>query len=582
MTGTPRALSLPAFLRPAFAASILFLTAPVASAQGWEPFGRQGDSGRIERGEGVTREELAPSAAYEEQTRGIVREELDPVMAADGSGLPYEIWSGLSAEQFAQAIAALELPPRSPTLHALWRRLIASDATPADGVGNARFTALRVEALDQSGLVDEAAAVLAKDPAADSDPLLRALTARSEIGLGNMERGCEIGKGLVATRSELPKPIEADIILINGICAASQGNRAAAGIQAGLMRELDLGGAGADLLDAVAGGLNPEFPADTKLTLLDYRIAALANDVDWKKMIAAASPALLAGLAHDPRVSPDVRLLAGEKAAALNSIPIQDLAALYRTDGAGSDAGTIEREGLFKSAEMERTPLRKARLIRAFLDEARRADLYWQALLLMAEQTRALEPTPEIGWFAETAIEINLASGNYDGARAWTRIGDAFEPSPSGGNRLAHWVALADIADPGAGAAGSASSIAHMSLDARFDPALLHRLATVLDALGMGVPTALWDLASRSPQPAGGHLPDTGVLSELSNASQKKQFGRTVLLVLRTIGPQGSEAAHMIALGDALRALKRAGLSAEARQLALEALLGAWPRSVSQ
>jgi hypothetical protein len=120
-----------------------------------------------------------------------------------------------------------------------------------------------------------------------------------------------------------------------------------------------------------------------------------------------------------------------------------------------------------------------------------------------------------------------------------------------------------------------------MALHGRLDTALLHRVATVLDALDMSVPLPLWDLASRSPQPSNGHLPDTGVLSQLAEAS-KKEFGRTVLLVLRTIGPSGAEGAHMIALGDSIRALKRAGLEAEAHQLALEGLFGAWPRAVSQ
>src|SRR5690606_17729819 len=120
--------------------------------------------------------------AYEERGRGVIREELDPVLAADGSGLPHELWSGLSAKEFAEAIAVLELPPRSPALHALWRRLIGSETVPVTGTDDARFTALRVEALDQSGLIDEVADVLARDPAADSDPVLLALKARSEIG----------------------------------------------------------------------------------------------------------------------------------------------------------------------------------------------------------------------------------------------------------------------------------------------------------------------------------------------------------------------------------------------------------------
>jgi hypothetical protein len=283
-----------------------------------------------------------------------------------------------------------------------------------------------------------------------------------------------------------------------------------------------------------------------------------------------------------------VRLAAGEAAAVVNILPAKDIVPLYRAEGAGGDAGTIERAGLFKSAESEQTPLKKTRAIRSFLDDARRAGFYWPALQVMAGPTQEIEPVPEIGWFAETAIEVSIASGDYAGARRWAQFsGSSDSLNPAVPQALAHWIALADIADLSAGGDQgrslglSLAPVEEMARGGRFDAALLHRLTTVLDALELPVPMPLWELASRSPQPAGGHLPDTGVLSELAEASQKKQFGRTVLLVLRTVGPSGAEGAHMIALGDSIRALKRAGLEAEARQLAVEGLFTSWPRSVS-
>ena len=101
---------------------------------------------------------------------------------------------------------------------------------------------------------------------------------------------------------------------------------------------------------------------------------------------------------------------------------------------------------------------------------------------------------------------------------------------------------------------------------------------TVLDALSTQVPIPLWEAASRTTQPSTGHLPDTGVLSQLQDAAKTRDYARTVLLAMQTLGPKGAEGAHMIALGDSIRALKRAGLEKEARQLALEALFSAWPR----
>mgnify|MGYP001170056410 CR=1 FL=1 len=532
-----------------------------------------------------SREELPAPAAFEERARGVIREELDPVMAADGSGLPHELWNGLSAAAFAEAIAVLKLPPKSPTLQGLWRRLIGSDTVPVSGVDGARFTALRIEALERSGLIDEVAAVLARDPQASTDPLLQTLTARSEIGLGNAERGCEIAHGLRAAQSSLPKPMQADVILINGYCAAASGDMASASIQAGLLKELELGLVGADLLDAVAAGLKPELAKDTPLTLLDFRIASLGEKgLDAAALVTTAQPALLAGMAQDPRVAADVRLAAGEAAVKLNVLPAEDLAPLYMAEGAGGDAGTIERAGIFKSAQREQTPLNKSRLIRAFLDHARRAGFYWQALQLMAGPTQSLEPAPEIGWFAETGVEVNLAAGNFEGARRWASFVDAPYTANRPSAPLAHWIALIDIADPAvtSGHGRSLAALETLAARGRLPPDLVHRTVTVLDALDIAVPMSLWDLAGRTPQPTDGHLPETGVLSELADASQKKQFGRTVLLAMRTIGPQEADSAHMIALGDALRALQRAGLKTEARQLAVEALFEAWPRTVGQ
>ena len=85
--------------------------------------------------------------------------------------------------------------------------------------------------------------------------------------------------------------------------------------------------------------------------------------------------------------------------------------------------------------------------------------------------------------------------------------------------------------------------------------------------------------AAATPQPSGGFLPPTGVLSQLAQTSKDRNVLLTVALVLRTLGPSGADAAHMIALGDAMRALRRAGFEAEARQHGVEALLPSWPRN---
>jgi hypothetical protein len=210
------------------------------------------------------------------------------------------------------------------------------------------------------------------------------------------------------------------------------------------------------------------------------------------------------------------------------------------------------------------------------LDEGRRTGLYLQTAQLLGPVIDGLQPTPEIGWFGETAIEINLAAGRYAAARRWVEAADRFDR----GGSLRHWLVLADLVDPAwQGQRGEALAEAEqLAVRGRFDRDLLHRLATVLDALDYQIPIPLWQEASRTPQPAGGHLPETGTLSQLADAAKQRQAARTVLLSLETIGPNAADGAHIISLGDTIRALRRAGLEPDARRLALEAVLAGWPR----
>ena len=104
-------------------------------------------------------------------------------MAPDASGLPLELWRGLDLKALEELLAGLDLPPRSPVLHRLWRRMLLSSATPPAGAPNdEHFMALRLEALYRSGLLADMESILKADPAAG--PVVQTLRARRDIGLG--------------------------------------------------------------------------------------------------------------------------------------------------------------------------------------------------------------------------------------------------------------------------------------------------------------------------------------------------------------------------------------------------------------
>ena len=182
------------------------------------------------------------------------------------------------------------------------------------------------------------------------------------------------------------------------------------------------------------------------------------------------------------------------------------------------------------------------------------------------------------GGFAQDAREANFVE---TGVRVAALAGDdqtAWDLTESAGDRVRSWQLLLVTTDPLSERARSAlDSGVEIALRAGLPGPVLQRLVTVLDALGEDVPIPLWELAAKTPQPDDGYLPPTGLLSALKVAADKGQTGATILLAAASFGPNGPQGAHLNALGDGIRALKRVGLDAEARRLALEALYAHWP-----
>lgn len=507
------------------------------------------------------------------------RGNLAPIIAGDGSGLPMDLWNGMDIAGFEKLLSQIAIPPRSAALHDLWKRLILSKAAPPGG-GNATFEALRLEALYRSGLAAEAAAETAQQPPPPNS-VAAVLAARNELANARRDKACELAGQATALKGDVPKQVKTEAVLLGGYCAAAAGDTGGAGLAAELAREEGQEPSlGLSALDALSVGAKPAVKIEGHLTLLDYRLLEAAGTPPESISLDKAEPALLVALTNDGASKPDIRLAAAEAAARLNAIPPDALAAIYSAVGGNGGAGAeasatgspAKRAAMFKAIEAERNPAAKAQRITALIEEARGAGLGFQAMRLTARVASQIEPQPGLASFTDTAAEIGLASGKYDLVRRWASLLQA--------DGAAHWLALADIADVSMQPKGQyLAALERLAERGRFKPETLHRLATVLDALDYLVPIPLWEAASRTPQPTGGYLPETGVLPELQDASKKQEFGHTVLLVMKTLGPDGPEAANLIALGDSIRALKRAGLEADARRMGLEALLGSWPRS---
>jgi hypothetical protein len=438
---------------------------------------------------------------------------------------------------------------------------------------------LRLEALYRSGLLADMETVM--DASGPPGPIVQTLSARRDIGLGRREDGCGVIATLSAPSSGLPGRLKGETQLLAGYCAAAAGDAHAAGLAADLAREE---GIDAELplavLAGVSAGAKPRLALPQKVLLLDYRFLELLGPVNALQVFDKAEPALLAMLANDPKSEGRVQIAAAEAAMRLNALSPEAVAEVYRrqslpsnnqSDPAALGGEPLLRRALyFKAVEAARAPAQKAKFLRALLDDARRSGFFLQMARVMAPLAASVQPSPELAWFTESGLEIALASGDFDQARRWAEAG-----------AVPHWLALIDVADPvrRGGRPPSLGAMEDLATRGRLGADTLHRLATVLDALDIDVPIGIWDAASRIPQPANGYLPETGVLADLAQSAKRNDAARTILLVMRALGPGGPEGANVLALGDAIRALKRIGLEADARRLGLEALLAVWPRT---
>jgi hypothetical protein len=527
---------------------------------------------------GTSAQSSAEDEPYTPVNRTVESSDLSPVL------LPVDLWRGLDPAAAQKWLTGPTPAPRSPALHELWRRLLLSTAPPpigpdgGQGAGKAgdELLQVRLQALYRSGLLADIAEVLGKGGSAD--PTTRLWRARVDIYQGARERGCKALAGPV--EAQLPQALRAEKQLLLGYCAAVAGDTAAAALSASLSREE---GSTAELALSVLGGLDGGLgrrpPLPDRLSLLDYRFLELQGPIDPGQILKKAEPALLVAVAQSSASDIKVQVAAAEAALRLNAMTPDAVAAVYRRlpDTAGrGDVETftdpvLQRAQLFKAVEAGRPPERKVRLVRSLLNEARRVGLHLQMAHMLAPMFAQLWPSAETATLAEAVVETALVGHNLDLARRWA------ESAPN----LQHWLVLVDLADPQSRQVRQSglTYLENLAGRGRLGAASLHRVVAALDALDITVPPRLWEAAGRTAQPTGGHLPDTGVLGELAQASQEKEAGRTILLVMRALGPDGPDGANVLALGDSIRALKRTGLQADARRLAVEALYSTWPRT---
>ena len=496
-------------------------------------------------------------------------------MMQDGSGCRSSCGAGSICETFEDLLAGLDLPPRSPALHQLWRRMLLSSATPPAGAPSAdHFLALRLEALYRSGLLATWRRCWPRR--GRRAPIMRTVWRATDIGLGpRSETAARTIAALAAPRSESARPAQGRerscwpaTAPQSPATARPPASPPILAREEGIEAELPLARAG-----GVADGTKPQTRLARARAAARLPLPGAAGpgqrDADLRQGRAGA--ARRAGGRREERRrgcrSPRPRRRCGStrcrrKPLRRSIAASRCLAASGGRSGGPAARSVLRRALLFRAVEASRAPAQQARILRAMLDDARRSGIAradaracWRRWLATCRRR------PRLGMVRRDQrsrsrcrrASTSGAALGADGCQPAALAGADRRGRSAGGATGAcrRWRPIEDLAVRGRLERRRAASAGDRARCAR------HRRAD--RRCGMR------QAARRSPPPA--ICPRRACWPIWRNPPSARTPAAPCCWPCARWDPTAPEGANMLALGDAMRALKRVGLEADAAQL---------------
>lgn len=537
----------------------------------------------------------APSAAPADSPRAGSGYQVEELQALSGesfgtldgdAGLGLDLWRGTGRRQMVELMSIIPGATRSYAMNALARRVLLTTATvPPAEPGGPNLLTLRSQRLAALGRAEDIAKLMAAAPRRVEDEGLLRLSIDSNLVAGDHAAACKQAR---SAGGDFNNPYWRKVTIF---CQAVVGEKSQANLGAALMREQDPKGEATfhALLRAIEGDKQVKIgklPSPTPLDIAMLNAAKLPIPDDTLETHDAA---MLAAFARNDGLPIDKRIAVAERAESLGTLPTADLAQIYSamkfTPAQVSNAlaesdkigGARGRALLFVAQGSQSNRAARAELLRQAFVSARAAGLYATALRLYAPTLKDISASDDLGWFAGEAARAYFALGQPVDARAWLSAGRSFRPA-AGAEGLS-----ADVATFPYELIASEKAIA-------WDPARFQRwkqaqgdaasvrattLLVLLEGLDRAAPDEAWDGLSRVQIDPAANLPSPAVLRRLEVASATERRGPAVLAALITLGDEGPAGCHPIVLGMAIAGLRYLGLEAEARALALDAVVGA-------
>ena len=510
------------------------------------------------------------------------------LLGEDDGGLGADMWAGSRLDAVVALLSRLPVDGHSPVMHDLARRLLLTGARVPEGDGKEGSDLLlaRLDRLAAGGWTSDVAALLQRAPPALEAPgLLRARLDGFWLA-GDRDGACAMAFNMI-DRSNAPVWLKSA-----AFCHALDGDADRVALYEELLLEADAGTRDEPyhaLLGAASGrdGKPLEsLPAPEPLHL------AMLRAVDWPlpaDAMSNASAPIARHMVENDGTPEALRLEAAERAAQSRVLPIARLRELYALarfeaperaaaeEWAEANPGARANALLYQTARARKRPVDRARFLASALRGARASGRF--AVVARANKTAlmTLRPVPGLIDFAAEAGRALLVADEPELALSWYRLVE------EGGDpgREAAWRSLWPgmlVADEGArvpldperfvawwrasGSAEAAERMRHAVL-----------LLTLLEALGQTVPEATWALLYADAETTRELAASPVLLRGLARAAETGRRGETVLLALTTLGREGPAGAAPATLAAVIEALRRLGFEAEARAVALEAVL---------
>ena len=514
-------------------------------------------------------------------------------LTAGQGGFGIDMWAGTGRKVIETLLPRLPVRTTSRAMRDLMRRLLLSTATAPPGGENAKsLVAMRLDALAALGDVAGTDALIKAAPSRGiTEELLRA-EADLLFATNDNARACPLVAGQI--KDDVSTYWQKAFIFCQSL--AGEHDRASLGVS--LLRE-----EGEDdpvffgLIDRLSGVEKFEIeslssPAPLHFAMVRASRARLPVDV-----ISSDNPSVLRTVATSPNARPELRIDAAERAENIGALRTDVLRQLYAgvtfsedaldnpLTRARGDRSPLSRALLYRKALVESVPTALAEVLNRAFGLAREGGRFMAAARTYSGILGNLSPTRDLAWFAPGAVRAAIAAGDADTAGRWLavlRSGAVLnEEAALERDRLMPLLRLAGLPDEGgideqalrrwAEDAASAADGGSRGQPARRASLLFN----ILEALGDEVPPELWAGLLAGPPRAPVLMPRAAIWRTLGDAAENGRTGETVLLALLTLGEAGPAEADPIVLGRVVSSLRRAGLEADARAIALEAAVAA-------